>query len=412
MVRLKNALAVAVVLALSSSACAEDSKSSSTPSSAGQSASAAQSSPGAASSPAAQPTSPIRIGAVLDITGPGASLGGPQRTALQMLAKRLNDTGGIKGRNVELLIEDNQSTEDGAARAANKLIGESKVDILLGSSRTGPSLAMRPLAEAAKTPMISLAANRAIVDKSQWVFKTAPNDSVVLQGIIDYAAAQKWKSIGLLRDSSAFGAGVDTTLTELGGKAGITVAASEQFAPDATDYTAQIVKLRNAKADANLIWGIPPASGLAQKAYRQLGLSAPVIHSHGSASQAFLTSAEKDADGALVAVGRLVVANQLKGDDPQSKAIAEFVAAFKPAAEGKEPSSFAGYAHDAFQLAVDAFTMVGTDKQAVRDHLEQVTGFVGVSGTFNMSPENHSGLGPDSVTIATVVDSAWRVDTK
>jgi branched-chain amino acid transport system substrate-binding protein len=136
----------------------------------------------------AEDTGPVVIGAVLDITGAGASLGVPERDTLELLAEQLNAEGGIDGREVELIIEDNASTEDGAARAVNKLITEDQVDIILGASRTGPSLAMRPIAESSQSPMISLAANQAIVDGSEWVFKTAQNDSVVIENIVADAA--------------------------------------------------------------------------------------------------------------------------------------------------------------------------------------------------------------------------------
>ena len=135
----------------------------------------------------ADESGPIKIGAVLDITGAGASLGVPERQTLELLTKQTNEDGGVDGRKIELIIEDNQSTEDGAAQAITKLVNQDKVDIILGASRTGPSLAMRPIAENAETPMISLAANAAIVDGSKWVFKSAQNDRVVLENIVELA---------------------------------------------------------------------------------------------------------------------------------------------------------------------------------------------------------------------------------
>lgn len=110
---------------------------------------------------------PIVIGAVLDITGVGANLGVPEQNTLQLLAEQLNDEGGINGREVKLVIQDNQSTEDGAARATTELIENDDVDLIIGSSRTGPSLAMRPIVEAAEIPNISVAANVAIVEGSE-----------------------------------------------------------------------------------------------------------------------------------------------------------------------------------------------------------------------------------------------------
>ncbi|MCY7366237.1 MAG: ABC transporter substrate-binding protein [Frankiaceae bacterium] len=356
---------------------------------------------------AASDEGPIKIGAILDITGPGASLGVPERQTLELLHEQLEAAGGINGREVELLIEDNQSTEDGAAKAMSKLVNEEEVDIVLGASRTGPSLAMRPLAESSQTPMISLAANQAIVNGSEWVFKTAQNDRVVIERMIGYMEQQGYTTIGLARDASGFGEGVQEMFDEIGSDAGISVVATEKFAPDATDFTAQMVNLRNAAADVNVIWGIPPAAGLAQKAYRQLGLETPVMQSHGIGNQVFLDTAGAQADGLVAPLGRLVVADQLPDDDPQKEVIEAFIADYTEKFD-MSPSTFSGHAYDGWKLAVDALEEVGTDPQAIRDHLEQVEGFVGISGVFTMTPEDHSGLQADALQLVTVENGKWK----
>jgi branched-chain amino acid transport system substrate-binding protein len=351
---------------------------------------------------------PIRIGAVLDITGAGASLGVPEQQTLELLADQLQADGGIDGREVELIIEDDQSTEDGAAQAMNKLVNQDRVDIVLGASRTGPSLAMRPLAESSQTPMISLAANQAIVDGSEWVFKTAQNDRVVIERMIEYMAGQGWSTIGLARDASGFGEGVQEMFDEVGRDSGLSVVATERFAPDATDFTAQMVNLRNANADVNVIWGIPPAAALAQRAYRQLGITTPVMQSHGIGNQVFLDTAGDAATGLIAPLGRLVVAEQLPEDDPQRDVITSFIEDYT-GEYGEQPSTFAGHAYDGWQLAVDALREVGTDKQAVRDHLESVEDFVGISGTFTMTPEDHSGLTKEALVLVTVEGGDWTL---
>ncbi|WP_164701050.1 ABC transporter substrate-binding protein [Modestobacter sp. KNN46-3] len=356
----------------------------------------------------AEETGPIKIGAVLDITGAGASLGVPERQALELLAGQLEEEGGIDGREVELIIEDNQSTEDGAAKAMNKLVNEDEVDIVLGASRTGPSLAMRPIAESTETPMISLAANQAIVEGSEWVFKTAQNDRVVIERMIDYMAEQGWSTIGLARDASGFGEGVAEMFDEIGAEQGISVVATEKFAPDATDFTAQMVNLRNAGADVNVIWGIPPAAGLAQRAYDQLGIETPVMQSHGIGNQVFLDTAGDAAEGMVAPLGRLVVAEQLPDDDPQKEIITTFIDDYT-AEFGAGPSTFSGHAYDAWQLAVDALREEGTDPQAIRDHLESVTDFTGISGVFTMTPEDHAGLSKEALALVTVENGQWQL---
>jgi branched-chain amino acid transport system substrate-binding protein len=348
---------------------------------------------------------PIRIGAVLDITGPGANLGGPERDTLELLAEQVNAEGGVDGRQIELDIRDNQSREDEAATQLNSLLQED-VDIILGASRTGPSLAMRPLAEQAEMPMISLSANIAIVEGSEWVFKTAQNDSVVVQKLLDWMDAQGYETVGLARDASAFGEGVADIFREESGNPDI-IAVEERFATDATDFTAQMVSLRSAGADVNVIWGIPPAAATATVAYRDLGLETPLLHSHGIGNPAFLEVAGEAANGVVFPIGKLLVADELPEDDPQYEVITTFAQNYE-AEYGTMPSTFAGHAWDAFNLAVNAFREVGTDPQAVRDYLETAE-LVGISGIYRMTPEDHSGLGKDALIFAEITDGDWSL---
>ena len=363
---------------------------------------------GSSATGGAASTGDIKIGVVLDITGAGASLGVPERQTIEMLADQVNAAGGVNGRKVKLYIEDNQSTEDGAAKATTKLLTTEKVDILLGASRTGPSLAMRPIAEKAEKPMVSLAANAKIVDGSKWVFKTAQNDKVVLEKMVDDMKAKGITQVAVARDASGFGEGIPEMLAEVGKAAGISVVKVEKFAPDATDFTSQMTNLRASNPQAVLIWGIPPAAGLAQKAYKQLGLNVPVYQSHGIGNQAFLDTAGDTADGLRAPLGRMLVASQLKDDDPQKPVVTKFIADFK-AKYNANPSTFAGHAYDGFMIAIEALMKAGTDAAKLRDALEATSKWPGVSGVFSMTPTDHSGLTKDALVMVTVENKAWKV---
>ncbi len=350
----------------------------------------------------------IKVGVVLDITGAGATLGVPERQTIEMLAEQVNAQGGINGRKIKLFIEDNQSKEDVAATATNKLVNSEKVDILIGASRTGPSMAMRPIAERAEIPMVSLAANAAIVEGSKWVFKTAQNDRVVLEKMVDDMKAKNVHKVAVARDASGFGEGIPEMLTEIGKAAGIDVVRVEKFAPDATDFTSQITNLRAANADAILIWGIPPAAGVAQKAAVQLGVNVPIYQSHGIGNQAFLDTAGDSANGLRAPLGRMLVADQLKDDDPQKPVVTKFIADFK-AKYNANPSTFAGHAYDGFMISVEALKKAGTDKAKLRDALEGINKWPGVSGVFTMTPTDHSGLTKDALVMVTVENKSWKI---
>lgn len=348
---------------------------------------------------------PIKIGMVIEITGEGASLGVPMRDAAQLAVDQLPD-GAVNGRDVELVVLDNQSKEDVTAQVVNRLITEEKVDVIIGPGRSGSALAVRSIAEDNKIPMIALGANARITDGATWVFKTVVNTNDVLANMIDLAVEHGWKSLSVLRDASGFGEGVTEQLTALAEPQGIKIVTDEKFDPTTTDFTPHMLKLRQADADANIIWGIPPAVALAQKAYVELGLTAPVMQSHGIGNKVFLETAGAAANGVLSPLGRLLVYDQLPANDPQKGVIDAFVAGYSQA-YGSTPSSFAGNAYDAVNLAVDAFKAVGTDKQAVRDHIEGLQDFHGVTGTFSFSPSNHSGLDKHAMAIVSVKDGAW-----
>jgi ABC-type branched-subunit amino acid transport system substrate-binding protein len=100
------------------------------------------------------------------------------------------------------------------------------------------------MAEKAEKPMISLAANAKIVEGSKWVFKTAQNDRVVLEKMVDDMKAKGITKVAVARDASGFGEGIPEMLTDIGKAAGITVVKVEKFAPDATDFTSQMISLR------------------------------------------------------------------------------------------------------------------------------------------------------------------------
>lgn len=350
---------------------------------------------------------PIKIGAVLDITGVGASLGVPEQNTLQMLADQLKADGGINGRDVELIIVDDQSTEDGAAKATAKLIGSEGVDLIIGASRTGPSLAMRPLAEAAEIPLISVAANVAIVTGSKWVFKTTQNHVTVLETILNDAEKKGYTKLALVRDATGFGEGIADYITQLGADRGITLATTEAFEPSATDFTPQMTNIRSSEADVVIIWGINPAAGLAQKSYVQLGVNKPVYQSHGIANQAFFDAAGASSDGVIAAMGRLLVTEQLNADNPQRPVIEKFQADYT-AAFGEQPSTFGGHAFDAWHIAVNAIKKAGTEPNALRDELERAE-FVGISGVYKMTPENHSGLEASALILAQAQGGRWTL---
>lgn len=351
---------------------------------------------------------PLKLGVVLEVTGASAALGVPERDAVNLAVSRINASGGVNGEDVEAVILDNQSREDQAAKHATQLINQEEIDLLIGTGRTGGSLAMRPIAERSGVPMISLGASANVIEGAEVVFKTPPSDSVVLDQLVDYMTEQGYQKVGLLRDSSAFGEGVAEAITAAGADQGLEISVVEKFDPAATEFTAQLLNLKNANNDANIIWGSSTSPALAVKAYRELGIEAPLLTSYGLAAGSFLETAGDTANGVILNGNKVLVADDLPADDPQKEVLTDFVSAFE-AEYGVKPSPFAGYAWDAVNLAVEAAEEAGTCRGGLLDALGQIENHVGVTGIYDFPGSDHSGLGESPLVFLEVRDGAFEL---
>lgn len=353
---------------------------------------------------------PYKVGAVLDISGPSSSLGIPERDTLLMLAEKINAAGGINGHPLELTILDNKSDETEAVLAVKKLI-EQKVLAVIGCSSSGPSMAIIDSVQKAQVPMISLAAASMIVEPAKdrkWVFKTAQSDSVTVAVLIDYLKAKGISKVAFLYMNNAYGDGGKKAFAAAAREAGIQVAVEEKFEASDKDMTPQLTRVKASGANAVVVWAIPPSASILTKNFKDMGLTIPLLHSHGVGNQKFIELAQGSADGVILPIGKLLVADQISADDPQKKVLATYIEDYTKK-YNSPPNAFGGYAWDAFYLLVSALEKGGTDRAAIRDQLEKTQGFVGVSGIFNMSANDHNGLKKDSMVLVKVEKDKWKL---
>lgn len=352
-----------------------------------------------------------KIGAVVDISGPAASLGEPERDTLKMLEEELNAKGGIDGHPVDLIILDNKSNETEAVLAAKRLIEQEKVLAVIGCSQSSTSLAMVDTVTKSKVPMISMAASAKIVtpvEERQWVFKTAQSDIIVANKIARYLVKKGLKNVAFLSVNNAFGDSGLQNFEAAAGENGINIVLKEKFEATDTDMTAQLAKVKASKAQATVVWAIPPAASIVTKNFRDLGINMPLVHTHGIGNKKFLELAGDAANGVVAPLGKLLVAEQLPDSDPQKQVLLDYINDYQQKYNAR-PSTFGGHAHDAFNLVVKAIEQAGPDRAKIRDALEQITGYAGISGVFNLSPEDHNGLGEDSMVLVEIKEGKWQL---
>jgi branched-chain amino acid transport system substrate-binding protein len=353
----------------------------------------------------------IRIGGLFAVTGPASFLGEPEKKTLEMLVADANAKGGIGGMKVEAIIYDTQGDATKAVQLATKLIKNDNVSVIVGPSTTGESMAIIPVVEKERIPLISCAAGIKITDPvKKWVFKTPANDHVAAEKILNHAAKNKVKNIALLTVTDGFGSSGREQIKTLAAKKGFNVVADEVYGPKDTDMTAQLTKIRGIKPDAIICWGTNPGPAVVTKNVKQLGIKIPLYMSHGVASKKYIELAGADAaEGVMLPAGKLAIFDVLPKNDPQQKLLRDYNTAYKTQF-GVEASTFGGYAYDAFLLIENAVKKnKSADPSKLRDGIEQAKRLVSVSGIFNMSPTDHNGLDLSAFEMVRVTKGDWMM---
>lgn len=351
----------------------------------------------------------IKIGAVLSVTGPAAFLGEPELKTLQLYVERINAAGGVLGRKLALLHYDDGSEAAKANSFAKRLLESDKVDVVIGGTTTGATMAMAPLVEKAQVPFISLAGGVVIIEPvKKWVFKTPHTDRMAAEKVFADMKKRGLTKVALLSETSGFGQSGRKEAQAVAPKMGIELVADETYGPKDADVTAQLTKIKATPGvQAVFVFGLGQGPAVVAKNLAQLGGKLPQYQSHGVASNEFLKLAGAAAEGARLPSPALLIADALPANDAQKAIVSGYFKAYSDRFK-EEPSTFGGYAHDALMLAVDAIKRAGsTDGEKVRAALEQTKGFVGVTGVFNLSASDHMGLDLSAFRMLEIKKGNW-----
>jgi branched-chain amino acid transport system substrate-binding protein len=354
---------------------------------------------------------PIKVGAILSVTGPAAFLGDPEQKTLEMYVERINASGGVAGRKLQLVAYDDGGDAEKARTFTKRLIEQDKVDVIVGGSTTGTTMAAVPLAEQAQTPFVSLAGAVVIVEPTKkWVFKTPHTDRMACEKVFADMRARKTTKLAIISGTGGFDKSMRAECVKVAPNYGIEIVADESYGAADTDMTPQLTKIKGTpgvQAVLNAGFGQGPA--IVTRNYRQLGMTQQLYQSHGVASKEYIKLSGSAAEGVMLPAAALLVADILPDNDPQ-KAV---VVAYKHDYESRyksDVSTFGGHAYDGLMIAVDAMKRAGgADKAKVRDAIEGTKGYVGTGGVVNMSPSDHMGLDLTAFRMLEVKNGNWVV---
>jgi len=353
---------------------------------------------------------PIRIGTFLSVTGPASFLGDPELKTLEMYIERVNQAGGLLGRPLDLVHYDTAGDANAARTFVKRLIESDEVDVILGGSTTGTTMAVIPLVERAEIPFISFAGGVSIIHPVKpWVFKTPHTDRMACEKIFEDMQGRGISQVALISGTGGFGKSMREQCIDVAGNYGVEIVADETYGPSDTDMVAQLTKIKNTEglqAVVNPGFGQGPA--IVTKNYVQLGFEVPLYQSHGVASRKFIELAGDAAEGIRLPAAALLVADKLPEGDPQRPVVVGYKASYEGVYGEGTVSTFGGHALDGLMLYKMAVEAAGTtEPAAVRDALEAIHGFVGTAGEVNMSPDDHMGLGLSAFRMLEIRDGDW-----
>jgi branched-chain amino acid transport system substrate-binding protein len=344
--------------------------------------------------------STYRIGVITSQTGASSQLGVGELQGAQLAADAINGRGGIKGRKVELVVADDQSTPVQAVLQARRMIGN--VDAIVGPSVSATCNAIAPLAESAHTVDYCLSPGIKPKPGSHiWTASVATSD--LIQRTLQHWQAQGITNIAMLNSTDASGqeglASFHTALTRLPGMRSVVEA---NFEPGAVSVTSQLQTIAAAKPQALIVWSTGAAAAVALKGVTQLGLRIPVATTDGNLSYAFLRRIADYTPAELLIPATQDFWWEQSDRGAGARALEESYHRDFAARFGAKPDFGPGVAYDAVLVLADTLAANTGDATTLKEVLEGRRGVVGVVGTYNFAPDNHRGLGLGDVAMVRV----------
>ncbi|WDZ85312.1 ABC transporter substrate-binding protein [Micromonospora cathayae] len=361
-----------------------------------------------------QDTSPIVIGADLELSGAQAPVGKAYQRALELKRDQLNASGALGGRKVELRIKDNRSDAAESQRNIGDFGNDSSVSaIIMGGCNECAVASVRTINEK-KVPTIALAPSGAItnpVAERPYVFKLAPNAADSASALASELVRRGVKKAALLHSDDDYGREGQTALSAEFAKANIKLVAAQAVKGTDTDVSQPVQALVDRKPTAMVLWTPPEQAMLAATAATEAKFKGSLYFDAAAAGELFLGSSARSAEQATLVFTQTMVIDDVIATTPAKAARRQWFRDYTARFGGYH--GFSSFAADAVQLIADAELRAGgepgrVDRDGIRDILE-TSQMDGLSGPIRMTPDNHSGLMPQALTTLVAQGGRWRL---
>lgn len=345
-----------------------------------------------AASGAAHAQEPIRIGSSVGLTGYAAAGDRAWRDSLELAVEKTNAAGGLLGRKVELVVEDNRSEPQEAVIGYRKMIANDKVVAVdSGCVSAGNAAAAASLVRA-KVPMILCSILPQRPEEQKWAFSFLPPPrfeiEVRLEYLRDHTAVRK---IGILHDPTPYALLMRNLAPKLAEQYGMEIVATESYKQDDADMSVQIGRINAAGAGAIVKMGQGGSTVTAAKNVRQLGLDRMLLTASLDDGAIFIQAGDVLGDNFLFAATGVQIPSSIPAG-PARAAADEFLAAWRAKYGDRDPNA-AARAWDSFAVLAKAVAAAkSVDGEAVRAAMETMSGIQGSTARYDFSPEQHVGI--------------------
>jgi branched-chain amino acid transport system substrate-binding protein len=327
----------------------------------------------------------VKIGEVNPITGAIGRYGTSCHQGVQLAIDQVNSGGGVLGKKIALLTEDNQSQAGQTSTIVRKFVTQDKVVAIIGDLTSSATLEGGPIAQAAKIPMVTpLATNPKVTEIGDYIFRVCFIDEFQGRVMARFALENmKSKKAAILTDTKQdYSVGLSGFFRETFVNDGGSVVREQSYSSSDTVFRAQLTSIQAARPDVVFLPGYYPEVGIILKQARQLGITVPFIGCEAWDSPTLLQVAGKAADGCYFS-------NQFSAGDP-SPVVQKFGKVYREKF-GTLPDNFAALGYDAANVILDAIKRANsTDSAAIRDAIAQTKDFPGVSGAITIDAQRNA----------------------
>jgi branched-chain amino acid transport system substrate-binding protein len=330
-------------------------------------------------------SSEIVIGEYGSLTGDTATFGISTKNGIDMAVDDINKAGGLLGKKVRVIVEDDQGKPEEAQTVVTKLITKDQVVAVLGEVASSRTMAAGPVAQQNGIPLISPSStNPKVTEIGDYVFRVCFIDPFQGQVMAKFAAnTLKVKNVAVLRDiKNDYSVGLADFFVDNFKKMGGTIVADESYSAGDTDFSAQLTSIKSKKPDAVFMPGYYTEVGLVARQAKKLGLNAPLMGGDGWDSPKLVEIGGDSMNGNYYS-------NHFSVSDP-SPAIQKFVTEYK-ARYSATPDALAGLGYDAASILFDAIKRANsTDGAKVRDAIASTKDFPGVTGKITLDKDRNA----------------------